>query len=162
MSVYGGDVVNVFVADEQSVPVDVGAIRRLAASVLEAERCPPESEVSVMLVGDIEMADYNRRFLERSGPTDVISLPIEELSPGRPPTAAPAGPPVMLGDVIIAPGYVRDQAARLEVEFEDEVALMVVHGVLHLLGYDHQDNGEADAMEERERMILSAAGRKRR
>ena len=68
----------------------------------------------------------------------------------------------MLGDVIIAPGYVRDQAARLEVEFEDEVALMVVHGVLHLLGYDHQDNGEADAMEERERMILSAAGRKRR
>ena len=110
---------NVFVADEQSVPVDVGAIRKLATSVLEAERCPPESEVSVMLVGDIEMADYNRRFLERSGPTDVISLPIEELSPGRPPTAAPAGPPVMLGDVIIAPGYVRDQATRLAVEFED-------------------------------------------
>ena len=151
-----------FVADEQSVPVDVGAIRKLATSVLEAERCPPESEVSVMLVGDIEMADYNRRFLERSGPTDVISLPIEELSPGRPPTSAPAGPPVMLGDVIIAPGYVRDQATRLAVEFEDEVALMVVHGLLHLLGYDHQDDGDADAMEERERMILSAAGRKRR
>lgn len=153
---------NVFVADEQTEPVDVESLRRLAASVLVSEDYPAETEVSVMLVGDDEMAGYNARFLKREGPTDVISLPIEELAPGRPPTAVPAGPPVMLGDVIVAPAYIRRQAARLEVEFEDEISLMVVHGMLHLLGYDHADDTEAERMELREREILGAAGRKRR
>ena len=153
---------NVFVADEQSEPVDIGALRELAVSVLEAEDCPADSEVSLMLVGDEEMAGYNLKFMERPGPTDVISLPIEELSAGRPPSMMPQGPPPMLGDVIIAPGYVRRQASALEVAFEDEVALMVVHGLLHLLGYDHADEAGAEKMEARERDLLAAAGRTRR
>lgn len=153
---------NVFVADEQPDPVDVAAVRSLAACALEEENCPPECEVSVILVGEEEMAGYNRRFLDRAGPTDVISLPIEELVPGRPPGPAPDGPPPMLGDVILAPSYIRRQAAELGNEFDDELALMVVHGVLHLLGYDHADDDQADRMEDRERAILEAAGRKRR
>lgn len=153
---------NVFVADEQTEPVDVNSLRALAVSVLEAEECPPGSEVSLMLVGDDDMAGYNQRFLRRAGPTDVISLPIEELAPGRPPTVTKLGPPPMLGDVIIAPAYVRRQADELETEFDDEVALMVVHGLLHLLGYDHADDTDAERMEERERRLLAAAGRKRR
>jgi probable rRNA maturation factor len=154
--------VNVFVADEQSEPVDVASLRDLATSVLVAERCPADSEVSLMLVGDEEMAGYNRKFMERTGPTDVISLPIEQLAPGRPPASDPHGPPPMLGDVIVAPGYVRRQAENLGVDFDDEVALMVVHGLLHLLGYDHADESDAEQMEARERHLLAAAGRKRR
>lgn len=153
---------NVFVADEQSEPVDVAALRDLSVSVLEAEACPADSEVSLILVGDDEMAGYNLKFMERSGPTDVISLPIEELAPGRPPSTMPQGPPPMLGDVIIAPGYVRRKASDLGVAFEDEVALMVVHGLLHLLGYDHADEAGAEKMEARERDLLAAAGRTRR
>lgn len=153
---------NVFVADEQSEPADVSSLRALAISVLEAEACPMGSEVSVMLVGDDEMADYNQRFMQQVGPTDVISLPIEDLAPGRPPSTAPLGPPPMLGDVIIDPAYVRRQAKELEVGFEDELALMVVHGLLHLLGYEHEGDADAERMEERERQLLAAAGWQRR
>lgn len=153
---------NVFVADEQTEPVDVTELRLLMASTLEAEGCPFETEVSLLLVGDDEMAEYNARFLERTGPTDVISLPIEDLAPGRPPTAVPAGPPPMLGDVIVDPSHVRRQAEGMDVAFEDEMALMVVHGLLHLLGYDHVDDTDAERMEARERELLSAIGRSRR
>lgn len=150
---------NVFLADEQAVAVDTAGIRKLAESVLEAERCPPESEVSLILVDETEMAAYNQRFMKRSGPTDVISLPIEDLAPGRPPTSVPAGPPPMLGDVILAPAHIRAEAENRGVDFEDEMALLVVHGLLHLLGYDHGVESDAQAMETRERQLLEAAGR---
>lgn len=153
---------NVFAADEQGEDVDLAALRDLAALVLENERCPTESEVSVILVGDEEMAGYNRRFLNGSGATDVISLPIEEMVPGRPPGSVVGGPPPMLGDVILAPSYIRSQAFDLGQDFDDELALMVVHGLLHLLGYDHDSDQDAQRMEERERFILAAAGRERR
>lgn len=152
---------NVFVADEQELSVDASGVRSLAALVLEKEHCPPESEVSVLLVGDDDMAGYNQRFLDRPGPTDVISLPLEEFAPGRPPTTAVSGPPPLLGDVILDPAHIQRQAKELDVEFEDHLSLMVVHGVLHLLGYDHADDADADRMEERERVILAAAGRVR-
>lgn len=150
---------NVFVADEQTEPVDAAFLRELATIALEAESCPTDTEVSVILVGDEEMAGYNTRFLERSGPTDVISLPIEELVPGRPPGSVPGGPPPLLGDVIIDPAHIRRQAVELGRDFDDEIALMVVHGLLHLLGYAHESDEKADRMEERERLILAAAGR---
>jgi len=68
----------------------------------------------------------------------------------------------VLGDVIVSPSYVRRQAIDLEVAFEDEMALMVTHGILHLLGYDHIDDDEAERMERRERELLSKVGRTRR
>lgn len=153
---------NVFVADEQSDDVDVAALRSLVLAVLEAEHCPPDTEVSVLLVDDRDMAHYNERFMERDGPTDVLSFPLEELRPGSPPAPGNGGPPPVLGDVVIDPPYIRRQAAEMGAAFEDELSLMVVHGVLHLLGYDHADDAEADRMEARERELLEAAGRRRR
>lgn len=153
---------NVFVADEQSQEVDIPSLRELVHRVLETEGCPPDSEVSLLLVGDDEMAAYNVRFLERPGPTDVISLPIEELVPGRPPGSVPGGPPVMLGDVILAPAYIHRQAEELGEDFGDEIALLTVHGLLHLLGYDHDTEEKAEEMEARERHILASVGRRRR
>lgn len=150
-------------ADEQDdVSVDTGFLRRLAEVVLSDQQCPPETEVSVILVGDEEMAGYNLRFMDRPGPTDVISLPIEELAPGRPPGVVPGGPPPMLGDVILAPGYIHRQAAETGRHFEDELALLAVHGLLHLLGYDHQDDSEAGRMEEREQALLERVKREPR
>lgn len=149
---------NVFVADEQSEAVDVAALRRLSEVALEMEGCPADAEVSVILVGDEEMTGYNRRFLERSGPTDVISLPIEDLVPGRPPGKVPDGPPPLLGDVILDPAHIRRQATTLGRDFDDEMAMFVVHGLLHLLGYGHDADADAARMEERERRILAAAG----
>lgn len=153
---------SVFLADEQSDPLDLPGLRRLAELVLKEEGYPDSSELTVLLVDEGEMASYNQRFLEREGPTDVLAFPVEELVPGEVPDVDPSGPPLMVGDVIISPGYVRAQADRLGVGFEDEMALMVVHGVLHLIGYDHQDDEQAEMMEGRERDILGLVGRPRR
>jgi probable rRNA maturation factor len=87
---------------------------------------------------------------------------VEELLPGVVPDHDPHGPPLILGDVVIAPGYVRRQAEEHEVTFDDEMALMVTHGILHLLGYDHVDEDEAERMEERERVLLAKRGVVRR
>jgi probable rRNA maturation factor len=154
--------VSVFLADEQSEELDLTSLRTLAELVISKEGYPTDTEVTVLLVDEDEMASYNERFLSRTGPTDVLAFPVEELLPGVAPDPDPNGPPVMIGDVIIAPGYVRKQAGELGVSFEDEMALMVAHGILHLMGYDHQEDGDAATMEGRERELLALAGRVRR
>ena len=108
------------------------------------------------------MASWNSHALGRSGTTDVISFPVEVLMPGLPPAADPTGPPLLLGDVMIAPDFVRKQAQALGASIQDEMALILTHGVLHLLGYDHDEDAEAELMEARERQILASQGRVRR
>jgi probable rRNA maturation factor len=154
--------VSVFLADEQSEPVDLLQLRHLAELVLTEEGFPDETEVTVLLVSDDEMSSYNERFLDRSGPTDVLAFPVEELTPGFVPDYHPAGPPLVIGDVIVAPAYVRRQAGETEVGFDEEMALMVAHGILHLLGYDHIEDGDAELMERREAELLSMVGVERR
>jgi probable rRNA maturation factor len=154
--------VSVFVADEQTDPVGLAELHSLAELVMREEGYTDDVEVTLLLVDESEMASYNQRFLERDGPTDVLAFPIEELIPGVTPDRHPQGPPLMLGDVVIAPAYVRQQALDRGVEFEDEIALMVTHGILHLLGYDHIEDEDAERMEARERQILTKAGRTRR
>lgn len=146
---------SVFLADEQDDPIDAEPLRRLAEMVLEEERIPEDTEVTLLLVGADQIATYNERFMHRTGATDVLAFPIENLQPGMTPERKPGGPPLSLGDVVIAPSYVRTQAEEAGVKFEDELSLMVVHGLLHLLGYDHHDEAEAEAMEERERQLLA-------
>ncbi len=73
---------SVFLADEQGEPVDLLQLRHLAELVLTEEGYPDETEVTVLLVSDDEMASYNERFLDRTGPTDVLAFPVEELTPG--------------------------------------------------------------------------------
>ncbi len=153
---------SVFLADEQGEPVDLLRLRDLAELVLTEEGYPDETEVTVLLVSDDEMASYNERFLDRTGPTDVLAFPVEELTPGFAPDHEPGGPPFVIGDVIVAPAHVKRQAAETDVGFDDEMALMVAHGILHLLGYDHIDDDDAELMERREGELLSMVGVERR
>lgn len=152
----------IFLADEQTEQVGLDDLHSLAELVLREEGYPADAEVSMLLVSEPEMAAYNQKFLDRDGPTDVLAFPVEQLLPGIVPEDDPQGPPLMLGDVIIAPAYVRRHSEELGVSFEDEMALMVTHGILHLLGYDHVDDDEAERMEARERDLLAKAGRTRR
>ena len=149
---------NVFVADEQDEPLEAERLLEVASVVLRREQLPPDTEVSLFFVGVDQITEYNERFLKRSGPTDVISLPLEELAPGVVPRRVPHGPPLNLGDVFICPSVVRTNAVANAVPFDAEMALMVVHGFLHLLGWDHQDEADAERMEARERDLLAAAG----
>lgn len=148
--------------DSQPLTVDCERLADLAAMVLTAEGYPADTELTITLVTDDEMAEHNRRALGRDGPTDVLAFPIEALRPGEPPTHDDGGPPVLVGDVVIAPAYVSRQAAELGVQPEDELALMVVHGVLHLLGYDHAVEDDAEVMEAREADLLARIGVRRR
>ncbi len=153
---------SVFVADEQTDAVGLSDLHSLAEMILRDEGYPDDAEVTLLFVDESEMASYNHRFLDRHGATDVLAFPVEELVPGVVPDHDPHGPPLILGDVVIAPAYVRRQAVDYGVTYEDEMSLMVTHGILHLLGYDHIDDDDAERMEERERQLLARVGRTRR
>jgi probable rRNA maturation factor len=106
------------------------------------------------------MAELHSTSLGKAGSTDVLSFPIEHLTPGEVATSSVG--PVVAGDVVLAPEYIRRQAADLGVDELDEFALMVTHGVLHCLGYDHDAEADAVLMEGRERELLARWGRSRR
>jgi probable rRNA maturation factor len=166
--------IDVFVADEQSArPVELDRWARLAEAVLKAEEVRGDVEVSLLFVDEEAIARLNQRFLGRSGPTDVLAFPIEDEPPtgGRSPDAGGSGPgwvpsepedlPLLLGDVVICPEVAWRQANGEgpggdgeAARYEDELALLVVHGLLHLQGMDHEDEAEAEAMEARERHLL--------
>lgn len=153
----------VYFADEQAESLPDLDIPALVLHVLDHEHMPARTEVTVLLVDEPSIAEYNQRFMGKEGPTDVLSFPLEEFVPGEEVAEpAPSDPPINVGDVVIAPSYVRRQAVDFEVEFGDELALMVVHGMLHLLGWDHETDEEAELMEAREAAILARVGRKRR
>ena len=160
--------IEVFAADEQTdIPVDTMRWVRLAEAVLEAEGVKGDAELSVLFVDEEAIADLNRRFLGKAGPTDVLAFPIDEepVEGGRSPDSGGTGPgylpaeptdlPVLLGDVVICPAVAQRNAPAHAGTYEDEVALLVVHGILHLLGMDHMDDTDAEAMEKRERDLLS-------
>lgn len=152
---------NVLFADEQDQPIVTDELLMLAELVLDAEGLDEETGVALVLIDEQQMAELNNVHMGREGPTDVLSFPIETAAPGSPPKRAPGGPPIELGDVFISPSVVRRNAEQHGVPFEDEIALMVVHGLLHLLGWDHEDEADAVRMEGRERELLSRIGRVR-
>lgn len=149
---------SVHVVDEQPLELDAVHLGWLAERVLASEGVPDDADVSVILVTDDAMAGYNRAFMERNGPTDVLAFPLEDLTPGTVPRPPVGGPPIHLGDVVIAPSYVGRQAEEHGATVVEELSLMLVHGMLHLLGYDHVEDDEAEQMESRERTILAAVG----
>lgn len=160
---------DIFVADEQSASVvDVARWAELARLVLDAEGVRDDIEVSLLFVDEPTIAELHERFLGKEGPTDVLAFPIDdEPAPGgRSPDEGGTGPggplaseeeeiPVLLGDVVVCPTVAERNAAEHGVTVDDEVALLVVHGLLHLLGMDHLESAEAERMEQRERELLA-------
>ena len=150
---------NVLIADETNDVDGTGELLEMAVMVLEREWVPEDSEVAIVLVDVATMTLLNERHRGKDGPTDVLSFPLEDAEPGSPPVRLPGGPPIHLGDIFVAPSVVRENAATNGVSFEEELALVTVHGLLHLLGWDHEVQEEAELMEAREREYLAVAGR---
>lgn len=158
----------VFVADEQTAqPVEGERWRALAAEVLHAEGIRGDAELSLLFVDETAIAELNDRFMGHEGPTDVLSFPLEEdvIGMGRWPdsgTTGPVGnrsdpgdPPLLLGDVVICPAVAARNAPTHAGTYDDELALLVVHGVLHVLGMDHAEPEEEAAMQAKERDLLA-------
>ena len=159
--------IEVFAADEQSdEPVQTLRWVRLAQDVLTAEGIKGDAELSMLFVDETAIADLNKRFRGEESATDVLAFPIDEqiVESGRSPDSGGTGPgvnppepaeaPVMLGDVVLCPTVARRNAESRQAAVDDEMALLVVHGVLHLLGMDHVDDDEASTMQQRERDLL--------
>jgi probable rRNA maturation factor len=151
--------VNVFFSDEQDEPLDGTGLRRFAELVLAEEGLSPDTEMSIILVDSDQIAHYNRRFMDREGPTDVLAFPLEDLRPGALPTPVANDPPLALGDVFLCPGEIRRRAVAEGFHFDDYLYLLAVHGILHLLGYDHGTEADAQLMEDREDELLAKVGR---
>jgi probable rRNA maturation factor len=138
-------------ADEQdTVPIDVDRWRDLAAAVLRAEG--RHGELTVTFVDRTEMAELNAEHMGADGPTDVLSFPLDadtaHVSTGT--------LPVLLGDVVICPEVARANAPSHAGSLDDELALLVVHGILHVLGHDHVAADDTRAMRSRELELLEA------
>lgn len=138
------------ISHRDAEPLALDAFQRLGAFVLRMEESPDTVELSVALVDVDEMAALNERYRGVEGPTDVLSFGCDE------PCSATSDEPITLGDVVIAPDVASRQAAELGTTVESELNLLLVHGVLHLLGYEHDTDEGAAAMQARERVLLGA------
>ena len=127
------------VVNESDVDVDVDVLGRQAAFVLERLRIHPQAELSVVLVGEEPMTDLHVRWMNEPGPTDVLSFPMDEL---RSPRDDEEPEPGVLGDVVLCPQVAQRQADAAGHSLDDELALLLTHGILHLIGYDHAEPEE--------------------
>lgn len=139
-------------ADEQQLEVDATDLVALARHVLAAQRVPDEMVLTLLLVDTDTIAALNAEHMGKDGPTDVLAFPIDE--PGQ----TPAGPPAILGDVVLCPEVAHDQAADHGRTGPQELRLLTVHGILHLLGLDHATPAEEREMFGRTDELLASYG----
>jgi probable rRNA maturation factor len=143
--------VSIEVSNESGVPVDAELVVSVARHALAALRVSPAAELSIIAVTTDTMAELHERWMDEPGPTDVMSFPMDELvEESRRPDASDMGP-ALLGDIVLCPEFAKAQARSAGHSLDDELHLLTVHGVLHLLGYDH-----AEPDEEREMFALQA------
>ena len=144
---------SVEINNESGMPADEDALRELAQYVIDQMETHPLADLSMLLVDEAHMTNLHEKWMEEPGPTDVLSFPMDELRPH-----SMAGPnrargrdsdepePVLLGDVVLCPQVAVAQAKQHGHSTQDELELLTVHGVLHLLGYDHAEPEEEAEM----------------
>jgi len=134
--------------------VDEDWLRGVAGRVLAAENVA-QAEVSVVITGDVMVRDLNRRYCGEDAPTDVLSFALRE---GTEDFVLPPGEAVRLGEVVISLPAARRQAKQAGHSLEREVALLIIHGLLHLMGYDHAVEADRRRMESRQDALLASLG----
>jgi probable rRNA maturation factor len=157
----------VFCADEQDdVPLELERWQQLALLVLRDQGVRGLAELSMLFVGETEISELNEQYMGKAGPTDVLAFPLDghdvthaviESGSSRGPDRAPLDPgdmPLLLGDVVLCPAVALRQAPAHAGNLDDELALLIVHGILHVLGHDHANDDEAAAMRAIERRLL--------
>jgi probable rRNA maturation factor len=139
------------VDEEFEAEVDPADLVAAVAAALAAQE--QAGEVTVVITTDEAVADLNKQYRDTDGPTDVLSFPAQDSTPGF--VVAPEMD-AYLGDIIIALPYTRRQAESLGRKLRDELRLLAVHGILHLLGYDHAEPEEEAEMWARQDAILAS------
>jgi probable rRNA maturation factor len=139
---------------------DVDALRLAAVSrfVLDRLKVHPLAELSILAVDTATMTTLHEQWMDEPGPTDVLSFPMDELRPGHDDREPEPG---LLGDVVLCPAVARTQAAAAGHSTETELDLLCTHGILHLLGYDHAELEDEQAMFGLQRELLTDWARTR-
>lgn len=132
--------------NETSWEIDQERVNRLAVFAMDKMFLHPNTDLYIRFVSLETMTDLHVRFMDEPGPTDVLSFPMDELVPGDNLNVAPEG---ILGDVVVCPDFAAEQAEKAGHPAINEMLLLITHGILHLLGFDH-----AEPDEEREMFAL--------
>jgi probable rRNA maturation factor len=144
--------VSVEVTNESGVDLELEWVSDLIGFALARLRVSPEADVAVIFVDEAAMEQLHIQWMMEPGPTDVLSFPMDELRPGRP------GEPIVtgiLGDIVVCPTVAEKQAVAAGHSAVDEMKLLTVHGLLHLLGFDHADEDEEKEMFGLQNQILT-------
>lgn len=137
--------------NETTYAVDEAELLRMATFALDALRVHPDAELNILLYDVAPMEELHVRWLDEPGPTDVLSFPMDQLRPG---TDDAITPPGLLGDVVICPEVAASQAEAAGHSLSEELNLLLTHGILHLLGFDHAEPEEEREMFDIQRDIL--------
>jgi len=140
------------IQNDDQYPISDEALIRAVMTVLQLHKVNPATEVAVVITDDEEVRSLNMQFRGVDSPTDILSFPADE-----PPIAIPDEPPY-LGDLIIAYPYAKAQAERVGQDVIQNLSLLVVHGTLHLLGYDHDTPENKAEMWEKQAEALHLFG----
>ncbi len=127
------------VLDESGHGLDARGVSRLARFVLDQMRVHPLAELCITAVDEDTIAELNEKWMEKEGPTDVLAFPMDELRPGAVGEQPTEG---VLGDLVLCPSVAERQGREAGHGAAAEVELLTVHGILHLLGYDHAEPEE--------------------
>ncbi|MEH0110824.1 rRNA maturation RNase YbeY [Tersicoccus sp. MR15.9] len=140
------------ISNESAQTVDEDAILALARHLFDRLYLHPQTDLSIVLVDEEAMAALHQQWMDEPGATDVMSFPMDELRPGSEDAPSAEG---LLGDIVVCPQVASRQAARGGHSVGDEILLLVTHGVLHLLGYDHEEPDEKAEMFALQRALLT-------
>ncbi|MFB9662315.1 rRNA maturation RNase YbeY [Glycomyces mayteni] len=132
------------IINESGREVDESGIRAVAEFALLEMGVNPLAELSVLIVDIEHMTELNKRWMGGTGPTDVLSFPMDDAMPARPDSSEPGTP--ILGDLVLSPEVAEAQAKDAGHSTADEMHMLSVHGVLHILGYDHAEPEQAKEM----------------
>ena len=127
------------ILNESGADLDVKELARLARFAMDRMRVHPQAELCIKLVDEDTIAQLNAQWMDKEGPTDVLAFPMDELRPGLVNEEPEEG---VLGDLVLCHSVAEKQAAQAGHAVADEVDLLTVHGILHLLGYDHAEPDE--------------------
>lgn len=147
------------VNNESGVSVDEAALQAVAGYGLDRLRVHPDAELAIVLVDEAAMEQLHLQWMDEPGPTDVLSFPMDELRPGSDDAVTPAG---LLGDIVVCPQVATAQAETAGHPALDEMLMLVTHGLLHLVGFDHAEPDEEKKMFGLQRDILDGFSSKRR
>ncbi len=140
------------VNNESGISVQETELIRLARFILERLYVHPQAELSIILADAEAMEKLHIEWMDEPGATDVLSFPMDELRPGTPDRPSPAG---LLGDIVLCPQVAAEQAQTAGHPMAEELLLLTTHGLLHLLGYDHDEPEEKEEMFTLQRELLS-------